>query len=222
VSDLRDPAIRDGLVEHLRSIQPAVTIVHEVGMRWHSVRADVVAVADDALHGFEIKSDGDSFARLRWQVKGYDGIFDFSTIVLTQRHLAKARVELPASWGILVAETIEEDGVHLRQERLAGRNEKLDPKALVRQLWRDDVVAMLRSQGIATRPRELVGELWDRAEVLPIDVIREHVRAAVVAHGDAREDLKERQAEARADRARRNEVLAIFVAKLGEQGAPTG
>lgn len=217
VSDLRDPQIRAALVAHILSADPTATVVHEIGMRWHSVRADVVAVGD-MLSGFEIKSDGDSFARLRWQVKGYDGIFDYSTIV-GARHLTKARGLLPASWGILVAEEAP-DGARLRRDRLARRNESLDRKALVRQLWRDDAARMLRSQGIATRPRALVGELWERAEVLPIDVLREHVRAAIVAHGDAREDLKAVRAEARAERVRRDDALARFVARLNDAATP--
>lgn len=214
MTTLLDPEIRSALVEHLRTTDPAATVVHEVGMRWHSVRADVVAVSN-MLHGFEIKSDGDSFARLRWQVKGYDALFDFSTIVLTPRHLAKARAALPASWGILVAEAIG-DVIRLRQERPSTRNEALDRKALVRQLWRDDVVVLLRSKGIALRKRALVDELWERAETLPVDLLREHVRAAVVAHGDAREDLKERRAEEAAQRERRDRALGRFVARLGE------
>lgn len=169
---MNDPEIRALLVEHLRASDPAPTIVHEVPIRYargkfDAGRADVIAVSD-VVAGYEIKSDVDSFARLERQVLAYEAICDFNTIVVGPRHLAHARAALPASWGILVAES----GERLRRERPATRNERVEPAAIARQLWKEECVALLKEHGAKLPRRVLVHALWPLVEALPIDVLR--------------------------------------------------
>lgn len=216
-----DPAIRAALVAHLRATDPSAVVLHEVPLRWHSVRADIVSVSDD-LRGFEIKSDADSFARLQQQIKGYDSVFDFSTIVVGAHRVAKARAALPTTWGILVAEP-SAAGVILILERLATRNTSLDPVALVRQLWRPDLVALRRSVGLATDRRALVGDLWEHACELPIDVLRKAVRESAAAHKEVFDVGRDRRRELqRSQRQREKERRAAREKWLAEIAARPG
>ena len=45
-------------------------------------RADVMMVIENAVCGLEIKSDADSYARLKRQVKYYDKYFDYNYVVI--------------------------------------------------------------------------------------------------------------------------------------------
>lgn len=188
MSDMRDPQIRAALVEHLRMHAPAATVRHEMVIRYArgrygEARADVVAI-DAWLHGYEIKSDRDSRVRLPGQVAAYDALFDFNTLVCAARHVAGARVALPAWWGILVAESASGE-VRLREERPAMRNGRVEPASLARQLHKGECIALLRANGVKVPTRTYVHHLWPQVETLPLDVLRAAVRASVVAHGDA-------------------------------------
>ena len=223
---MNDPAIRAALVEHLRATDPAATILHEVPIRYargrfDAGRADVIAVSG-VVAGYEIKSDVDSLARLERQVLAYEALCDFSTIVVGSRHLAHARAALPASWGILVAESVE-SGARLRAERLPAQNERVEPGAIARQLWKEECVALLKEHGAKLDRRVLVHALWPLVEALPIDVLRARLRVALVDHEDAlkdvridrREQQRERRRSDKEQREKRDRALAEWMARSG-------
>ena len=67
---LLDKDIREPLFDFLEETYGKIRILEEkVTGR---ARADVVMITEDLLFGIEIKSDSDTYARLKKQVKNYD------------------------------------------------------------------------------------------------------------------------------------------------------
>ncbi len=110
-------------------------------------RADI-AVINCRMTGYEIKSDADSLDRLPKQIAGYGRVFDFATVVATQRHLQRAAAMVPEWWGIIGVSAGSRGGVHFQTVRRGSLNPKASPVALARLLWRDEAIAILRTLGI--------------------------------------------------------------------------
>ena len=89
-------------------------------------RADVVMVTENAIHGIEIKSDADSYARLAGQVKWYDTYYDFNTVVIGVSHVLHIEEHVPEWWGIITVEEIE-NGTDFYVVRKPKPNPKQDP-----------------------------------------------------------------------------------------------
>jgi hypothetical protein len=80
----RDADIRSVLVAELKqrfSDPSHDLILEEFGCK--TARIDI-AVVNGALHGFEIKSDSDSLARLAGQAEQYGRVFDFVTLICVE------------------------------------------------------------------------------------------------------------------------------------------
>ncbi|SCW49754.1 hypothetical protein SAMN02910456_01447 [Ruminococcaceae bacterium YRB3002] len=71
-------------------------------------RADVMMVTDDAITGLEIKSDADSYTRLKRQIRDYDKFFDYNYVVIGKSHLKHIEEHIPKYWGVISC--FEEDG----------------------------------------------------------------------------------------------------------------
>ena len=97
-------------------------------------RADVIGVMDDAILGFEIKSDGDTYTRLKSQIKDYETFCDVCYIVIGKSHI-HADEHIPDYWGII---EINEKGAELKRDALPCPNTKLYDQLLLlwkRELW---------------------------------------------------------------------------------------
>lgn len=133
-------------------------IVEEMGLLRGAVRIDVAAI-NGSLHGYEIKSERDTLARLEAQCAVYNLAFDFATIVLSPVHLDKATAAVPSWWGIWVARSTP-SGIILRRHRKERRNPKIDPLTLAQLLWKDELVEVLEQQNLATgfagKPRNAI------------------------------------------------------------------
>ncbi len=77
-------------------------------------RADIMMVTDDAITGLEIKSDADSYTRLKRQVRDYDKYFDYNYVVIGRSHLKHIEEHIPKYWGVIAC--YEEDGEVLFEE----------------------------------------------------------------------------------------------------------
>lgn len=178
---LREPQIREALRRWLEDAVPAtagVLLIDELGIRAGRVRVDVARV-DDRLHGYEIKSDGDSLRRLPGQVCAYGEVLDRATLVTTASFLTKATTSVPAWWGLALATSDDSQAVVIEDVRPPRDNPSLEARKLAELLWHDDALALLRERGAA---RGLAGQrraaAWERvAAVLHVD----EIRAAVVA-----------------------------------------
>jgi hypothetical protein len=147
---LDDAAIRAAF--HAKLLRAAhrssgTLVVDEFGIDHGSRRADI-AVINGRMTGYEIKSDADSLGRLRGQIAGYSRVFDYATVVVTDRHLSQVRNVVPSWWGIVGVSTGVRRGIHFRTVRRGSPNPRSSAIALARLLWRHEVIAVLRDLGL--------------------------------------------------------------------------
>ena len=133
---LYDKDIREPLFEFLENSYGKVRLLEEQVMG--QSRADVVMVVPGALYGIEIKSDADTYARLKRQTEDYDLYYDYNLIVVGTSLAAHAEEHVPQWWGII---TVEQEGEQtdfyfLRKPSV---NPKLDWQHKIEILWRPEL-----------------------------------------------------------------------------------
>ena len=133
---LYDKDIREPLFEFLENSYGKVRLLEEQVMG--QSRADVVMVVPGALYGIEIKSDADTYARLKRQTEDYDLYYDYNLIVVGTSHAAHVEEHVPQWWGII---TVEQEGEQtdfyfLRKPSI---NPKLDWQHKIEILWRPEL-----------------------------------------------------------------------------------
>lgn len=136
---LYDRQIREPLFEFLEQEYGVIRIIEEkVTGR---ARADALMVLYDCLCGIEIKSDADTYTRLKNQVKYYDQYFDLNYAVCGTSHAAHIQEHIPAYWGIISAESDGEktDFYIIRRPQ---RNPKMKIEKKISLLWRPELAAI--------------------------------------------------------------------------------
>ena len=133
---LYDKDIREPLFEFLEERYGKVRILEE--KRMGRSRADAVMVLEDALAGIEIKSDADTYARLKRQVKDYNRFFDFNFVVAGSTHGGHIKEHVPEWWGIITVEQLGSQ-VDFYVLREAKRNPEVDWKGKLGFLWRPEL-----------------------------------------------------------------------------------
>lgn len=103
---LYDKDIREPLFEFLEDTYGKVRIIEEKQMG--RSRADVVMVMPGAICGIEIKSDADTYTRLKRQVRDYNQFFDYNYVAVGTSHAMHIEEHVPEWWGIITVEL--EDG----------------------------------------------------------------------------------------------------------------
>jgi len=138
---LYDKDIREPLFFFLEETYGKVRILEE--KRTGSARADVVMITPQFLYGIEIKSDADSYTRLKKQVKNYDWYYDRNIIVVGSTHAAHVREHVPDTWGIISVELDEKGRVDFYVIREAADNPKVKDKRKITILWRTELNRLL-------------------------------------------------------------------------------
>ena len=133
---LYDKDIREPLFEFLENSYGKVRLLEEQVMG--QSRADVVMVVPGALYGIEIKSDADTYARLKRQTEDYDLYYDYNLIVVGTSHAAHVEEHVPQWWGII---TVEQEGeqTNFYFLRKPSVNPKLDWQHKIEILWRPEL-----------------------------------------------------------------------------------
>ncbi|MBO5535141.1 MAG: sce7726 family protein [Clostridia bacterium] len=142
---LYDRDIREPLFDFLETLYGKIRILEE--KRTGRARADVVMVTENAIHGIEIKSDADSYARLAGQVKWYDTYYDFNTVVIGVSHVLHIEEHVPEWWGIITVEEIE-NGTDFYVVRKPKPNPKQDSARKMSILWRPELVQIQAMNGM--------------------------------------------------------------------------
>jgi hypothetical protein len=172
---LRSALKRKVLASH--AADPGTRVIDELGLHHGASRVDV-AVVNGLLHGFEIKSDRDTLARLPSQMQIYNSVLDRVTLVAGVRHESPALRLLPDWWGVKIAQVGPRGGVQFHTLRAAAANPLIQPLAVARLLWRHEALSLLEflgeARGFGTKPRAAVHA--QVAEVAPLDLLRSHVR----------------------------------------------
>ncbi|MCC8068124.1 MAG: sce7726 family protein [Clostridiales bacterium] len=109
---LHDKDIREPLFDFLEESFGKIRIFEE--KRMGGSRADVVMVTPESVIGIEIKSDADTYARLRTQVEDYDKYFDRNYVVVGTSHAFHIEEHVPEYWGII---TVERESVTVDSDR---------------------------------------------------------------------------------------------------------
>lgn len=101
-------------------------------------RADIMMVTDHALTGIEIKSDADTYTRLKGQVRNYNRYFDYNYVVIGTTHAQHIFEHVPDEWGIITVELV--DG---KPDFYILRKPEQNPKCKVQNqlsfLWRKEL-----------------------------------------------------------------------------------
>lgn len=176
---MREIDIRRALraeIEHRHQGEPDTLIRQELGLCQGIARVDL-AVVNGSVHGYEIKSEQDTLARLPNQAEIYNRALDFVTIVAAPVHANKIGKVIPRWWGIWIADQ-DGDKVVLKSSREPRQNPAVDRFALAQLLWRDEALQALADRGLDIglrgKPRE---ELWRRlASDLTLDELGGIVR----------------------------------------------
>ncbi|WP_095511675.1 sce7726 family protein [Rubrivirga marina] len=187
---LADPPIRAALV---RDVVPGLIDgdpdgfwFHEMGLCEHRARVDL-AVFNGHIHGIEIKSDRDTFARLDQQAEVYNAVLDLITVVVGEAHEVTVESHVDEWWGISVARE-GASGVLIDRIRPPEQNPQRDAEMIAHLLWRDEAVELLDrlgcARGVRSKPRYFVCKRL--SEALPIEDLSREVRQTIKARGDWR------------------------------------
>ena len=95
---MTESKIRKYLVSKLQAM--GMPTLSEVNLIGGLARVDLIAL-NNGVHGFEIKSDEDTLARLSKQVATYTKVFNTITIVCTEKHLQGVFEVAPEWFGIM-------------------------------------------------------------------------------------------------------------------------
>jgi hypothetical protein len=122
-------------------------VVNELGLKHGRSRADI-AVINDYLIGFEIKSDVDSLKRLDLQIESYNSVFDRVTLVVGLNHLREAKMLIPQWWGITSAIEGYVGEINFETIRTEEMNPSVDDFSVAQLLWRNEVQEILINFGV--------------------------------------------------------------------------
>jgi len=177
----RDRDVRTLLKRHLAAFHASTPtlILDELGLCEGDVRVDV-AMINDELSGFEIKSPADTLARWPKQRRVYSKVLDRAWLVATDKSLDAAKA--PAWWGLVrVVETADQLGIRVLRD--AKPNPSPDALAIAQLLWQAEALEVLERRGLARGVRSKRRAFaWQRiVESLTLDDIRSEVRLALRA-----------------------------------------
>lgn len=136
---LLDKDIREPLFSFLEMKYGKNRILEEKNMG--RSRADIVMVLPGKVWGIEIKSDADTYARLKSQTKDYDTYFDANIIVVGSSHGNHVEEHVPEHWGIITVEPVEDvpDFYMLREPK---PNPKITLAKKLEILWRPELAKL--------------------------------------------------------------------------------
>ncbi len=138
---LYDKDIREPLFFYLEETYGKIRILEE--KTTGRARADVVMITPQYIYGIEIKSDADSYVRLKKQVKNYNLYYDRNIIVAGSTHAAHVAKHVPDTWGIITVELDEKGRVDFYKLREASDNPKVRPENKITFLWRRELNRLL-------------------------------------------------------------------------------
>jgi len=183
--DVRSALHAKVLAEHHG--QADTLVVDELALWYGTARVDI-AVVNGRIHGYEIKSDRDTLARLPGQMEIYGKVFDRVTLVVGRGHVLNAMAITPAWWGIKLATQGPRRAVHFEQLRPPERNPAIDPIAVAALLWCAELEQILLEAGALRGCKGKSRDFLSRrvVEALPFTDLRAAVRSRLRARGNWR------------------------------------
>lgn len=137
---LYDEDIREPLADYLEEQFGKVRIFEEKTIG--KSRADMLMLTDDSIVGIEIKSDVDTYERLKRQVRFYNKYCDYNYVAVGRSHEKHVEEHVPPFWGILIV-SIEGRAIRVREKRPACLNPKMRVEYQLTILWRPELQRIL-------------------------------------------------------------------------------
>lgn len=131
-----DIDIREPLFDYLDETYGKNRILEEKTMG--RSRTDIIMVIEYEWIGLEIKSDSDTYTRLKRQSKDYNKFCDRNFIVIGKSHEKHVAEHIPKEWGIILV-AMEEEGICVTQLREALPNSKVKLERQIEWLWRPEL-----------------------------------------------------------------------------------
>lgn len=146
---LYDKNIREPLFDFLDEIYGTNRTLEELMIG--KSRADICMITKEYLYGIEIKSDADTYARLKRQVRDYNKYFDMNIVVCGSSHGNHISEHVPDNWGIITVEELDNPDIDSSNLQLNSncdfyvlREPTLNPKVTMLNklsiLWRPELV----------------------------------------------------------------------------------
>jgi hypothetical protein len=146
--DVRRALLSKVIAEHVTD--PSTLVIEELGLEHGYCRVDVTVV-NGAIHGYELKSDADTLERLPLQVEVYSRSLDKATLVVAERHLAKAELLLPSWWGIKKVSVGPRGAIHISTYRPVAYNPEVSAFHVAHLLWRPEAEEILQKKGVSNK-----------------------------------------------------------------------
>lgn len=157
-------------------------MIDELGLAHAQSRIDL-AVFNGHLHGYEIKSAGDTLGRLPRQLAIYTGALQKLTLVIATRHLDAAEVIAPDWCGLTEIVEGPRGGMTFVSHRRARMNPHLDPYMLAHLLWLPEAQELLQARGASkvgvNVPRKQLCRLL--ADEVPVRELAPAIKAAMAS-----------------------------------------
>ncbi len=138
---LYDKDIREPLFDFLEETYGKIRIIEEKNIG--RVRSDVVMITPKLIYGIEIKSDADTYTRLKKQVKNYNLYYDRNIIVVGSSHAMHVEEHVPDWWGIITVEADKDGKADFYVLREPKENPKVDRQRKIMLLWRPELAHLL-------------------------------------------------------------------------------
>jgi len=142
---LSDPEMREVLFSYLDTKHSKIRIFDEKEIG--RARADFLVVTDSLITGYEIKSDLDSYTRLKSQVRNYNKFCDICYAVVGKSHQKGIVKHIPDFWGIIVI-TVENGFTDVFELRLPDLNPKMNIDNKLSILWKKELQNIAKKNGL--------------------------------------------------------------------------
>lgn len=165
--------MREPLFDYLEEFYGKIRIFQEKNTG--RSRADVIGVIDGQLLGFEIKSDGDSYTRLKTQTEDYDRLCDINYLVVGKSHRKQADRHIPAHWGILCVCGSGED-VTVELDQIPGQNPQVEIGRQLELLWRPELAQIQQWNELPVYKAKSKAFVWEKIlEKVPQDILKKQI-----------------------------------------------
>lgn len=105
-------------------------------------RADVLMLTTNLIVGLEIKSDADTYERLKKQVRNYDKYCDANYVVIGKSHEKHIEEHIPKYWGILTV-FLNGTDIIVEEKREADPNPKMKKELQTTLIWHPELQKLL-------------------------------------------------------------------------------
>jgi len=142
---LSDKKIREVIFEYIESNNDKVRVLSE--LKIGKSIADFLVITDGNISGYEIKSDLDTYTRLKSQVPDYNKHCDYCHIVVGQSHQKGVEKHIPEFWGIIVVSQYAKNIPKVEVIREATQNTKASLDKKLSLLWKRELENISKKNG---------------------------------------------------------------------------